>query len=460
MKDTDVRTPVERVRKGFNAGITRPLAWRRDQLKRLRAMLVERESEIAEALHRDLRKSELESYLTEIGFLHNEIDHTLKHLGAWAKPEKVAATLAVQPGRALVVREPLGVILIIAPWNYPFQLLLSPMVGALAAGNAVVLKPSEITSHVADLVGRLIPEYLDPDAVAVVQGGVPETTGLLKERFDYIFYTGNGSVGQIIMEAAAKHLTPVTLELGGKSPVIVHRDADLDVTARRIVWGKYLNAGQTCVAPDYVLAHASIHDTLLDKIAESILLFYGESPQTSPDYARVVNARHHHRLVNLLEGQDIVVGGQHDVDDLYIAPTVLRNVSPNAPVMSDEIFGPILPVLKIESSDDAISFVNSRPKPLALYLFTQDAQVEATVFERTSAGGSCVNDVIVHLTCPDLPFGGVGASGMGAYHGRHSFEVFSHRRSVIKRPYILDVPLRYPPFSASKAKWLRRLARM
>jgi aldehyde dehydrogenase (NAD+) len=349
------------------------------------------------------------------------------------------------------------VALIIAPWNYPLQLSLGPLVGALAAGNCAVLKPSELAPATARLLAERLPGYLDPACVRVVEGEVAETTALLAERFDHIFYTGNGAVGRIVLEAAAKHLTPVTLELGGKSPCYVDASADLAVAARRIAWGKFFNAGQTCIAPDYVLAHAAIRDRLLDLLRATLRDFYGDDPRTSPDYARIVNARHHRRLSALLGAGTVVVGGESDEAQRYLAPTVLADVPPDAPVMREEIFGPILPVLAVADADAAIAFVNARPKPLALYLFAADRAVEERVLARTSSGGATVNHVMLHFLVPELGFGGVGPSGMGAYHGRASFEVFSHRKGVLRQSTAIDVPLLYPPFSDAKKGWVRRL---
>jgi acyl-CoA reductase-like NAD-dependent aldehyde dehydrogenase len=373
------------------------------------------------------------------------------------KPRRVSAPVAVQPAKARIVPEPLGVVLIIAPWNYPFQLSIGPLIGAIAAGNCAILKPSEVASATSRVLAELVPKYLDRDCIAVVEGGVPETTALLAQELDHIFYTGNGAVGRIVMEAAAKHLTPVTLELGGKSPCIVDRDVDLTTAARRITWGKFFNAGQTCVAPDYLLVHESIKKPLLDKIASMIREFFGDDPQKSADFGRIINARHHKRLTALLDSGTAFVGAKTDADDRYIAPTVLTDVSPDSPAMADEIFGPILPVISVSSLDEAIEFVNERPKPLALYVFSNDRDRTRRVVERTSSGGACVNDVLTHLLPHELPFGGVGPSGMGAYHGKASFDTFTHMKSVLEKPFYMDPPLRYPPYTDGKIKWAKRL---
>jgi aldehyde dehydrogenase (NAD+) len=332
------------------------------------------------------------------------------------------------------------------------------LVGALAAGNAAVLKPSEVAAHTSHALARLVPRFLDPDAVAVVEGGVPETTALLDERWDHIFYTGNGRVGRLVMAAAAKHLTPVTLELGGKSPCLVDDDVDLELTARRIAWGKFLNCGQTCVAPDYVLVHRAREQELVDGIAASVRTFYGEDPQKSPDLARIVNEQHVDRLAKLLESGTAAIGGQVDRADRYVAPTILRNVSPDSPVMQEEIFGPILPVLPVADMEEAIAFVNARPKPLALYVFTNRKTVEDAVIARTSAGGVTVNAAIWHLGNPNLPFGGVGESGMGAYHGKHGFDAMSHWKPVLRKSWRMDPSIGYPPYTKWKKALIKRFA--
>jgi aldehyde dehydrogenase (NAD+) len=447
---------VARLRAGFESGCTRPAAWRLEQLERIAALLRENAGAFTAALQADLRKPDIEAWATDIGSVVGEVELIRKKLRAWMKPERISTPLKLRPGSSFIVRDPLGVVLIIAPWNYPVQLALAPLAAAIAAGNCAVLKPSELTPRVSAELARLVPRYLDPRCVAVVEGGVPETTALLAERWDHIFYTGNGRVGRVVMQAAARHLTPVTLELGGKSPCIVDADADLEIAARRITWGKFLNAGQTCVAPDYLLVHESREAELLELLAKNLREFYGADPQRSPDLARIVSDAHLDRLAKLLESGQVVVGGRVDRNDRYVAPTLLRNVSPDSPVMQEEIFGPILPVLSVPSMEAAIAFVNARPKPLALYLFTRSQAVEDAVLSRTSAGGACVNAVLWHLGNPALPFGGVGESGTGAYHGRHGFEAFSHRKGVVKRSTRADFKLAYPPYTRLKKALLRR----
>ncbi|MFH9414224.1 aldehyde dehydrogenase family protein [Streptomyces rochei] len=426
---------VARLRATFRTGRTKPVEWRTGQLRRLRALLTENGSDLEAALHADLGKSAAEAQRTEIGFTVREIDHTLDHLADWLRPEPapVPAHLGAD-ATAWTQYDPLGVVLVIAPWNYPAQLLLAPVVGALAAGNAVVAKPSELAPATSAALARLLPRYLDTDAVAVVEGGVPETTALLAERFDHIFYTGNGAVGRIVMRAAAEHLTPVTLELGGKSPAFVDRDADLDTVAARLVAGKFLNAGQTCVAPDYVLTDPETAAALEPALVRAVEAQYGTDPARSTEYARIVNERHFDRLTGLLDSGRVVVGGGSDRSRKYLAPTVLADVAPDAPVMREEIFGPILPIVTVPGLDEAIDFVNDRDKPLALYVFSESDGTRERFAAETSSGGLGHGLPLAHLTVSDLPFGGVGESGMGNYHGRYSIETFSHRKAVLKKP--------------------------
>ena len=459
-------TPVDRIpeivqdlREGFQRRLVHDVESRRGQLRQLRTLFTEQEEHLVDALVADVGKPRIEAYTTEIAFTINEIDHTLKHLDAWTKPSKVKVPITFKPGTATLRPEPLGTVCIIAPWNYPVQLLFAPLVPALAAGNTAVLKPSEVTPSVSALVEELVPEYFDPSTVAVVTGAVDGTTALLKERFDHIFYTGNGQVGRVVMRAAAEHLTPVTLELGGKSPAIVAADANIEVAAKRIAWAKFLNAGQTCVAPDYVLVEASVEDQLVAALAAAVTSFYGADPRQSNDYARIVNEHHHDRLMKLLDsgGYDAtVIGGTGDRSSRYLAPTVLAGVKPDAAVMADEIFGPILPVLAVGDVDEAIRFVNDRDKPLALYAFSSNDDTLEHVVANTSAGGVTLNHAVLHLAVPDLPFGGVGESGMGSYHGKAGFDTFSHSKAVLDKPTRPDPSLMYPPFTNIKKRIIRK----
>lgn len=430
----DPATTVARLRAGFATGRTKPLAWRLGQLQALRTLLTEQADVLLAALRADLGKGPKEAYRTEIGFTLNELDHTVAHLAEWLAPRPAPVPEAFRPAEARVVRDPLGVVLVIAPWNYPLQLALTPLVGALAAGNAVVVKPSELAPATSAALARLLPRYLDPQAVAVVEGAVAETTALLEERFDHIFYTGNGTVGRIVMAAAARNLTPVTLELGGKSPVLVEPGVDLAATAERLVRGKFLNAGQTCVAPDYVLAIGDIAAALEEHLAAAVLAQYGQDPSADEEYGRIVNERHFDRLTGLLGEGRVVTGGVHDRATRYLAPTVLADVSPDAPVMQEEIFGPVLPVIGVPDLDAAIAFVNERDKPLALYAFTESARTKQRLAEETSSGALAFGLPVSHLAVPDLPFGGVGESGMGRYHGEYSIDTFSHTKAVLDKP--------------------------
>jgi len=447
--ELDVDALLGRLRATFAAGTTRPEVWRREQLVNLRRMLTEHEDRFAAALGADLGNSPIEAYITEIGFCTSEIDHTLKRLRTWMAPERVKVPITQRPARAEIIREPLGVALVIAPWNYPLQLLVLPLVAAIAAGNGAVGKPSELAPATSAELARLVPQYLDT--------GVDVATALLAARWDHIFFTGSTRVGRSVMAAAAPHLTPVTLELGGKSPAIVHRSAHLEAAARRIVFGKFVNAGQTCVAPDYVLAESQIAAPLIDHIVTAVRDFYGDDPAESADYARIVNDRHLRRLESLiLEGDHRVVhGGRVDAAQRYLEPTILADVDPGSAVMSEEIFGPVLPVLEVPSVDEAIRFVVEREKPLALYVFAEDGEVVDRVLDRTSAGGVCVNHTLLHLGVSDLPFGGVGESGMGAYHGRAGFDTFSNHKSVLRKPSRPDPSVIYPPYSRWKRKLLR-----
>ncbi|MCA9630689.1 MAG: aldehyde dehydrogenase family protein [Myxococcales bacterium] len=455
--DAEIVAVCDTLRASFESGATRSYEWRVQQLRQFMRMVEENEDAMVEALRQDLRKPYFEGWSAEPQFLKAELALTMKKLKSWMKPRRVSASMAVQPARGRIVPEPLGVALIIGAWNYPIQLSLAPLIGAIAAGNCAVIKPSELAPASSALQKRLIEKYLDRDCVRVVEGGVKETSLLLEQRWDHIFYTGGGAVGKIVMAAASKHLTPVTLELGGKSPCIVDQDVDLETAARRIVWGRFFNAGQTCVAPDYVLVHESLERPLLDALKKVVKEFYGDDPKQSDDYARIINRRHFERLSKLLDSGETVVGGDTDADQCYISPTILRGITGDEPVMADEIFGPILPVIKVSNLDQAIRFVNQRPKPLALYVFTRDKQNADRVVERTSSGGVCINDVISHMLPPDLPFGGVGASGMGAYHGKGSFNTFSHMKSVLDKPTFVDPALRYPPYTEEKMKWVKRL---
>ena len=447
---------IEEQRKHFATGKTKALDYRVDQLKKLRQAILKRESLIVTALNQDLRKPELDSYITEIRVSIQEIDYALKHLKKWAKPRRVKTSLETFPSVAQIYPDPLGIVLIISPWNYPFALAISPLIGAIAAGNCAVIKPSESTPSVSQVIAEIIQQTFSTTEIAVVEGDATVSQQLLAEKFDHIFFTGGTKIGQLVMEAAAKNLTPVTLELGGKSPCLVDTEIDLEETAKRIVWGKFLNAGQTCIAPDYLLVEKSIKEALITKLQECIVKFYGTNPQTSPDYCRIVNERQFNRLKALLKDGDILTGGQTDLEEKYIAPTLMTNVSLESELMQEEIFGPILPILDYANLEDAIAFINQRPKPLALYLFSNNKSKQERILEATSSGGVCINDTIFQVGVIDLPFGGVGASGMGAYHGKATFDTFSHYKSVLKKSFRFELNVRYPPYG-NKLNWIKRL---
>ncbi|WP_104167487.1 aldehyde dehydrogenase family protein [Arthrobacter sp. SX1312] len=444
-------------RRYFDTGVTRPAAWRRGQLSALRRLLSERADDLTTALEEDLGKSRTEAFLAEVASVRAEVDFALKHLDRWMVPEKVGVPAGLLPARAWTQARPLGVVLIIGPWNYPAQLVLAPLVGALAAGNAAVLKPSELAGATSRTLARLVPEYLDPEAVTVVEGGVEASTALLGQPFDHIFYTGGERVGRIVMRAAAEHLTPVTLELGGKSPAVVV-GGDLRAAARRIALGKFMNAGQTCVAPDYILTTPDAAPELAAALADTVRDFYGSDPLTSRDYGRIINEHHFDRLVGLLADGTVVSGGRHERAERYIEPTILRDVDPSSALMQEEIFGPLLPILEVEDLDEAIRFIGARPHPLAAYLFSDRDEHLRGFRERVQAGGIAHNVCTIQVAVPGLPFGGVGASGTGSYHGRQSFLTFSHLQPVISKPTGVDtLRLAYPPFGPIKRKLLRRL---
>lgn len=440
----------------FRKNITKDLPFRIEQLKKLKSVLKEHEDGFLETLKKDFQKPPLESYGTEIGFLYSEIDHILKHLKEWAKPERVWGSFINFPSRNYIYPQPYGVSLVIGAWNYPLLLSLSPALGAISAGNCTIIKPSEISAHTSSLLAEIINANFDEGYLRVVEGGAETTQEILNEPLDYIFFTGSIRVGKIIMKEAAKQLTPLTLELGGKSPAIVHSDADVSIAARRIVWGKFLNAGQTCVAPDYVYVHRDLKDSLIKNISNEITDFYGANPQESNDYARIINRKHYKRLKGYLENVSIVSGGETNEQDLYIAPTIIENVSWDDKVMQEEIFGPILPILAYEDLDDTLNVIREKATPLSLYLFTSSDKIQKEIINSIPFGGGCINDTIAHLGNHNLPFGGLGQSGFGNYHGKNSFEIFSHKKSIMKKPTWLDNPMRYAPYSG-KLKWLKKI---
>jgi aldehyde dehydrogenase (NAD+) len=435
---------IQKQRAFYMQGKTKSISFRIEMLNHLRNLIKSNEKTLMDALKQDLNKSEFDSYISEIGIVLEELRFTIKNLRKWAKPRRVKTSLTGLGSKSYIYPEPYGVALIIAPWNYPFQLSIAPLIGAMAAGNCAVIKPSELTPKTSNILRNIINENFPNDYISVIEGDVNTSTALLKEKFDYIFFTGSVPVGKIIMEAASKHLTPVTLELGGKSPCIVHEDADLKLAAKRIAWGKYINAGQTCVAPDYLYVHKRVKDEFLQLFKDSIHELYGVDPILKGDFTRVVSERHFQRLTSFLKNGTIYCGGKYDLNKLIVEPTVLVDVSWEDEVMQDEIFGPILPIFEFEDLTSMVSLIKSRPKPLALYLFSNSQGIQNYILNNVSFGGGCINDTVFHLSSPYLPFGGVGESGIGAYHGKGSFDVFSHEKSILKQTTMFDLPFRYP----------------
>ena len=444
MSPLDFGSLLSRHRNYFRSGATRSAEWRESQLIALRTMMKDHAEDFYGALWTDLHRNRVDADWTDVRYTASEVDHALAHLRRWMKPLSVSTPLVLAPSHVEVRFDPLGVGLIIGTWNYPVMLTLSPLVGAISGGNAAVIKPSEVAPATADVIARRLPEYLDRGAFSVVLGAVPEATALLEQQWDHIFLTGGTAVAKIVMAAAAKHLTPVVLELGGKSPTIVHSSADLRVAARRIAQGRWTNAGQTCTAPDYVLVFKDVAKRFLELLKETLLGFYGEEPQKSPDYGRIVSSRHFDRLKGLLTSGTIFLGGQHDRADRFIAPTVLVNVPPDSPVMQEEIFGPILPVLEVDNGQDVIDFVNARPSPLGLYIFAEDQSFTEQILNSTMSGDAGVNDCTVQPLIHDLPFGGVGNSGMGKYHGEWGFRAYTNARGVLYHSTRIDLGILYP----------------
>lgn len=455
MTETVLSERLQLQRHFFRTGATRSLAFRLSMLTFLRQAIETHEVAIYEALKQDLNKGQHDAFTTEIGFVYGEIQRMERQLRRLARPKRVATPLLHIGSKSEIQYEPYGNVLVIAPWNYPFQLALAPVIGAIAAGNTVVLKPSELTPNVSRVLREVFETAFHERFGIVIEGDAEVSSALLNERFDYIFFTGSTRVGKIVHQAAAKHLTPVTLELGGKSPTIVHKDADLRLAAKRIAWGKWLNAGQTCIAPDYVLIHEDVKERFLQLIEEEAFKQYGNGVGVS-SYVKIVSDDHLNRLSNYLTQGTIEFGGQVDPETRKMAPTVMTGVVTDAPLMQDEIFGPILPVLTYREIEEVITFVNDRDKPLALYLFTENKAIEHRVLERISFGGGCVNDTLMHVAQHHLPFGGVGASGMGGYHGKYSFETFSHRKGIVKNTTAFDLPFRYMRTN-SNSKWMRFL---
>ena len=456
--EEEVELMIDEQRKFFFTGYTKSIEFRKKQLKKLKEKIKKYEKDILEALNLDLGKSEFEAYTNEVGLVLSSIELMLKHIDEWSTPVQVKTPIHFQPAKSFIVREPYGVVLIIAPFNYPFQLVMEPLIGALISGNTAIVKPSETTIHTTKIIKKIIEETFDPCYVRVVEGEKEEVTALIHASFDYIFFTGSVCVGKVIMKAAAKRLTPVTLELGGKSPTIVDHTANLEVAAKRIVWGKFTNTGQTCVAPDYLLVHSSVYDKFVTILKNTITQFYGQNIQESKDYGRIVNRRHFDRLYKLMEKErsNITFGGQTDREDLFIEPTILENITWSNPIMEDEIFGPLLPIMAYDDLKLVIHQIRQLPKPLAAYFFSEHEKAIDYFLQELSFGGGCINDTVSHVGNPFLPFGGVGPSGVNAYHGKASFENFTHPKSIMKRSSKLAANIAFPPYK-QKLKLVRSI---
>lgn len=451
----DIKELVKTQREFYQTQYTKDINHRIQTLKALRTWILEHQNRIIEALKKDLNKDAVESYMCEIGLVLSELNYQLKHIKKWSRNKYVWTPISQFYGTSFESYEPYGVTLIMSPWNYPFMLSIEPAVGAIAAGNTVIIKPSAYAPNVSHVIKQMVSESCDERYVAVVEGGRSENTELLEQRFDYIFFTGSVNVGKLVMEKASRYLTPVTLELGGKSPCIVDDAKSLKLAAKRIAFGKFLNAGQTCVAPDYLLIKDKYKDQFIQYMKDAIHEFFGDQPLQNPQLVKIINQKHFDRLSHLLENQDIVIGGKGNPETLQIEPTVVDHVDGNNPLMQEEIFGPILPILTYQNIDEAIAFINQREKPLAFYIFSQNKAIQKKLLKHCSFGGGCINDTIIHLATSELGFGGVGNSGMGSYHGKKSFETFSHTKSIVKKATWIDLPMRYYPYNSMKDKLIR-----
>ncbi|MBR4582889.1 MAG: aldehyde dehydrogenase [Bacteroidales bacterium] len=451
----NIEQTVEAQRDFFSTGKTFDIKYRLEALDKLKNAIKKHETELLEAIKMDLGKSASESYMCEVGLTLAEITHFRKHLRSWAHTRRKCTPLTNFHAKSMIVQEPYGVVLIMSPWNYPVLLTLEPLIGAIAAGNCAVVKPSAYSPETSRIIHQLISETFDTQYVAVITGGRSENADLLEQKFDYIFFTGGVTVGKLVMEKASKHLTPVTLELGGKSPCIIDHTANLRIAARRITFGKFLNCGQTCIAPDYVLVEKSVHDEFVKLLKEETVKMYGENIFANKDYGKMVNQKHFDRVSGLIAKEKIVFGGRLKAETLQIEPTILDNVTSDDAVMQEEIFGPVLPIITVTDTKEAADFIRNRPKPLALYLFTSDKKVEKHFLREVPFGGGCVNDTIIHIATTNLPFGGIGNSGMGSYHGKKTFETFSHAKSVVKKYTWLDITMRYQPYTNWKDKLIR-----
>ncbi|TRX57269.1 aldehyde dehydrogenase family protein [Thalassomonas sp. M1454] len=448
---------LDKQKQYFDSNITRDLTWRIQQLKQIKKLVIENEQALLDALQQDLGKPALEAWITELSYITGDVDHVLKHIKKWAKPVKVSTPLVVMPGKSFIKPEPQGSVLIMSAWNYPVQLAFAPLIAVISAGNCAVIKPSEVSPAVSNIIAKLVPQYLDNNAFSVVEGAVAETTALLELPFNHIMYTGNGMVGKIVMTAAAKHLTPVTLELGGKSPVFVDHSCNLEISAQRLAWGKWINAGQTCIAPDYILTTKDMVEPLVKALKAQIKAMFGDDPKQSSSYGRIVNQRHTERLSQYLDSGEIVHGGSFDIENKYFEPTIIVNPELDSKVMTDEIFGAIFPIITVDNYQSAKQLIISREKPLAAYIFTKDKAQQQDWVNTISSGSQCINDVIMFNGVPDLPFGGTGPSGMGQYSGKSGFDNFSNSKAVLKRPFLKDLPVRFAPYTNFKFNLLRKI---
>ncbi|MDY8138595.1 aldehyde dehydrogenase family protein [Aquimarina sp. 2201CG5-10] len=446
---------IDHQRSFFNTNATKDIAFRIKELKRLKNVLQQNESFIYSSIYQDFKKSEYETYVTELSIIYHEIDLALIKIKKWSKRKRASVGLANLPGKSYIIPEPFGTVLIIGAWNYPYQLSIAPAVAAIAAGCTVILKPSEVPSNTSKAMAKIINQNFDPKFFKVIEGGVKETSELLSIKFDKIFFTGSATIGKIIYQAAAKYLTPVTLELGGKSPAIITKDVNIDMTAKRLVWAKFLNAGQTCIAPDYVLVESSIKDKLLEAIKDQIKK--ADYKVENQNYTQIINHKNFDRLVEMIDPDKIYLGGDHKKDDRIIPPTVLKDIEFSDKSMQDEIFGPILPVLSFDNIEEAIKKVKTLSKPLSCYVFTKNKSIKNKILNEVSFGGGAVNDAVMHFTEQSLPFGGIGDSGIGNYHGKYGFETFSHYKSILQKPFWVELNLKYAPYSAVKLKWLKRI---
>ncbi|HHT0592072.1 TPA: aldehyde dehydrogenase [Legionella anisa] len=453
----NIHTVVEEQRKFAAAGQAKNIDFRKQQLQKLKTIVKQNEQFLYEALYADIKKSKFETYLTELAMIYHELDQAIKSVHKWAKPKAKRTELVLQPGRSFILPEPYGTTLIIGAWNYPYQLTLSPLIAAMAAGNTSIIKPSELPQNTSSAMAKIINQNFDPAYLYVAEGGPEVTQELLGFRFDKLFFTGSSAVGKIVAKAAAEHLTPVTLELGGKSPCLVFSDADLKISAQRIVWGKFLNAGQTCIAPDYLLVEESIYQPLLEELKNQINEVIGSNPLMSESYVRIINQKHVQRLKKLIDPQKLFTGGQVIETENYIEPTILKDVSFADEIMKEEIFGPILPVIPFTDLHSVLQEIKRRPRPLSLYIFGKNSTVQKQILHEVSFGGGCINDVIMHICNSHLPFGGVGESGMGSYHGEAGFKTFSHFKSILKRNFWFELPIKYRPYSQWKQKIIKAL---